>query len=147
MTLEDVLNQPQFADMVTALDYAGLETALSLQNIPVISPGSFLTELGVLNLLGLTNGDTFLTALENASNQSTLLARAVRWLRSNTGVDVGNAQVQIMLAQMATDNIISSDSVNLIIAFGTKQISIADQLEMGPIGRGLLMQTIADMRA
>jgi len=140
------LSKPAYAAMVEANDYAGLESVLTVSNISEPAVGTFVTELGILDLLGPTNGETFLAGIEAAAASMPVLNRIVRWLRSERGVDVGNTQVQTVLGQLAGAGVVTSESASIVIAHGTRLVSIADKIGINPIGYGLLKNTIDEMK-
>lgn len=109
---------------------------LNLKNISALKPGTWATELTVLAVLGPTAGEAFLSALEAVANANDLVARAVRWLRSSTGIDLGNEFVQAQLTALAQANAVDSASAGTLIAYGTTMISRAEQLGLGEIGIG-----------
>ena len=145
-TLIEELNKPSYAAMVLANDYSGLEAALMTRNISEPATGTFVTELGILDLLGPTNGNVFLAGIEAASASNQVLERVIRWLRSDRGIDVGNSQVQAVLGQLVAAGVVTSESANIVIAHGTRLVSVADRIGINPIGYGLLKNTIDEMK-
>lgn len=144
-SLVEELSKEAYASLVSSKDYAGIESLLNTKSISENATGKFLTELGVLDLLGPTNGEAFLSGIEAAASQMPVLNRIVRWLRSERGVDVGNAQVQTVLLQLVAANVVSSESANTIIAFGTHSVSIAEQQGLGTIGYGAIYNALKEM--
>lgn len=146
-TLIEELQKPEYASLVEAKDYAGLEAVFNARNISAPKKGTFITELGVLDLLGATDGDAFLTAMENATVAFPVLARIVRWLRSEKGVDIGNPEVQQFLTTLAGANVIDTESASDLIAYGTETITLAEQLNLGVVGMGALVNAIKEMES
>ena len=89
--------------------------------------------------------DRFEATIETAATQMPVLNRIVRWLRSERGVDVGNAQVQAVLLQLVAANVVSSESANAVIAFGTHSVSIAEQQGLGTVGYGAIYNALKEM--
>lgn len=144
-TLVEELQKPEYASLVAAKDYAGLETLFNQRNISAAKTGTYLTELGVLDLLGAVDGDAFLKAIEDASKSQPVLVRAVRWLRSEKGIDVGSQEVQRVLAALAQGNVVDAESAAAIIAYGTESITLAEQLKIGVVGHGSLVNAIKEI--
>jgi carboxypeptidase C (cathepsin A) len=117
---------------------AEIATMLNASTVTVNAPGTYLNELGVLDVLGPTNGEAFLAAIEASQNAEGLavLKRAVRRLQTVEGLDVGNATLQAQLQALATDTVVTQAAVNAIIAHGSKQISRAEQLGLETVGDG-----------
>lgn len=122
-------------------EYAGLsdqEAAdlLNVANLPTLKPGSWATELTVLAALGPVDGEAFLSALDSLAGSNGLIARAVRWLRSTQGIDLGNSFVQDQLTALAAQNVITADSAGVLKSLGCQLISKAQSLGYGEIGIG-----------
>lgn len=147
MTLRTELEKPQYAEMVANRDYEALEAILSIKNIPVSNVSIRMNELDILDVLGPSAGDTFLSNIESAAVQIPVLNRVVRWLRSEHGLAIGKPAVQATILQLANNGLVNTSSANIIIARGTKLVSIADQLDIGIIGRAILEKTINEMGA
>jgi len=120
------------------MDAAQKIAAINSKTITVASPGTYVTELGVIDTLGVEAGETFLTAIEAASLAVPTVARAVRWLKSTTGIDVGNPIVQAQLTALSLGGVITAESAAALIARGSRQISRAEQLGFGEVGIGYL---------
>lgn len=122
-------------------DYAGKTTAqkfaaLTTPSVTVPKPGTRLAELGVLDVLGPTAGEAFLQGLEAAAQSNPTLARIVRWLRTDYGVDLGNATLQQQLLGLAQLGVVTQQSAEALVAHGSKQISIAEQNGWHGLGLG-----------
>jgi len=104
--------------------------AMNAARATVPSPGTYVTEIGVLDILGPTDGETFLAALESAQENIPTLARAVRRLRGDTGIDVGNPTLQAQLTALATANVVTQAAAAALIARGSKQVPLFD-VELG----------------
>jgi hypothetical protein len=89
---------------------------------------AFLTERGILFVLGPSAGDTFLSAIEAASQANSLLARTVRILRdlAGQGIDVGDPATQAQLDALALAGVITAESSAAVKAYGTRQWSRAE---------------------
>ncbi len=87
-----------------------------------------VTELGVLDCLGPTDGETFLAGLESLQTQlnSPVLARAIRWLRQPSGIDVGNPHVRATMDQLAAQ--LGADRIAKLKALAVRKTSIAAEL-------------------
>lgn len=118
---------------------AEIEQIINEPTISTPNVGTFITELGILSLLGATEGDLFLTQLENHASQMPVLNRVIRWLRTEKGIDIGNTEVQMVLLFLAQSQIVSSQSATTLIGVGTKLISRAEQLGLSYVGRGDLI--------
>lgn len=81
---------------------------LNAPGAAVLRPGSYLTEAGILRVLGPTTGDAALSALETASAGSSLLTRAVRILRdiAGGGLDFGLPETQGMLDSLQAQGVL-----------------------------------------
>jgi hypothetical protein len=132
--LKTELNGEAYAGMAAAQKLA----AINAKTITVPNPGTYVTELGVIDTLGVADGEAFLVAIETAAQASSTVARAVRWLKSTTGIDVGNPIVQAQLSALVTANVVTAEAANALIARGSKQISRAEQLGFGEVGIGYL---------
>lgn len=146
-SLVEELSKESYASLVSSKDYAGIETLLNARNISKPVSGRYLTELGILDLLGPVNGEAFLAGIESNAAQVKMpvLTRVLRWLRMERGVDVGNQQIQSALFQLAAANIVSAASVNAVIAFGTQTVSIAEQQGLGTVGYGAIYNALKEM--
>lgn len=100
-----------------------LAAELSVAQPAVPKPGTYMSELSILSLLGTTAGETFLQGLEYVANgespMAPVLSRIVRWMRSPQGVDVGHAITQANLLGLAADGAISPESATAVIAYGS----------------------------
>lgn len=141
------LSNPQYADAVASRDYATLEAALNAANIAAVKPDSYITELGVLSLLGPTDGQVFLAGIEAAAAAQPVLDRAIRWLRSERGIDVGNSHVRTMLGQLSVAGVVAPASANAVLAVGSRAISRAEQLDLGIVGIGAIENAIKEIEA
>ena len=126
---------------IAKADYAGKTTVqkfavLTTPSVIVPKPGTRLAELGVLDVLGPTEGEAFLQGLEAAAQSNSTLARIVRWLRTDYGVDLGNATIQQQLLGLAQAGAVTQQSAQALIAHGSKQISIAEQNGWHGLGVG-----------
>jgi len=124
--------------------YAGMSNsqklaAINAKAITVPNPGTYVTELGVIDTLGFEAGETFLSAIESAAQAMPTVARAVRWLKSTVGIDVGNPIVQAQLNALVAGSVVTAEAANALIARGSKQISRAEQLGLGEVGDGHIL--------
>lgn len=139
------LTAPQYADAVAAHDYASLEATLNAANIAAVKADSYITELGILSLLGPTAGQAFLAGIEAAATVQPVLDRAIRWLRSDRGIDVGNAHVRTMIGQLSVAGVVTPASANAVLAVGSRTISRAEQLDLGIVGLGAIQNAIKEI--
>jgi len=130
--LKTELAKPEYAELS---DQAAAD-AINAPSITVAAPGTYLTELGVLDILGTEAGEMFLAALEITQNAMPVLKRAVRRLQGELGIDVGNATVRGQLQALAAAQVITPESVAALLAHGSKQISIAESNGWGVVGDG-----------
>lgn len=116
------LLKPDLAGLSDVAAAAQLET----DTVTVLVPGSFLTEGGILRVLGPVEGDAALSAVEAAAQAgSSLLQRAVRILRdiAGGGLDFGDPPVRAMLDQLQAGGVLSADQVAGLKAHGQSTIT------------------------
>lgn len=130
--LAEELKKPTYAGKTTAEKFA----ALTVPSVTVPKPNTRLAELGVLAVLGPVDGEVFLQGLEAAAEAHPTVARIVRWLRTEYGVDVGDATLQQQLLGLAQAGAVARASAQALIAYGSKQISIAEQNGWSGLGKG-----------
>ncbi len=87
----------------------------------------FITERGVIAALGTQAGETFLQALEDFAT-ATLpgghplqadhagIARVLRWLKTDAGIELGEAQVQTLLGVLGAVGVVDSSHAAVIAA-------------------------------
>ena len=105
---------------------------------------TMISERRILALLGVVNGDAFLSALE-AFGTATLaadhplaaaqagIARMVTWLKAPEGIDIGNPLAQQMLVVMGQLRILDVASVQTVVAFA----HVADPVSEMDVRRAL----------
>lgn len=129
---------------MTAAKNAGqwksLAGMLNTPSVTVPNPGTRIAELGILDALGPVAGEAFLQGIEGAANTNPVLARIVRWLRTEHGVDLGNAALQGQLLALVQAGVITSDSANSLIARGSQQVGKSASL----IGRDITPTELRD---
>jgi len=107
---------------------------LNAPRTPGLRTGTRITELTILDLLGPQDGETFLQRLELAAVSNPVVARVLRIIKQSSGqggdagVDIGNANVQAMLDELARSGAVSRSSVDRLIAAGTREWSRAEVL-------------------
>lgn len=139
--LKTELAKPEYAELTVQQ----VVDALNVKNITMPKPGTWATELTVLAILGPTNGEAFLAALESVAESSSVVARAIRWIRSTQGIDLGNTFTQAQLSALSDANAVPAEAVATLIAYGSKLISLAEQLGLGEVGVGVVTNARLEM--
>jgi len=105
--------------------------------------GSFLNERGILRVLGNSDGDAVMTALETQSGS--LVKRAVRMLKDNgsEGIDFGIQQVHDQIDSLVTASVITQSQGEALKEYGKKMISRSEQLGQGITKVGYVQQARA----
>lgn len=117
-----IQGDPQLKALADAGNDSALATALT-SSLPVIpKPKTFLGERGIYDLLGVTEGETFLQTVEALATTDgefkSTFARVDRWLKDGIGIDVGSVRTQEMLSSFVPT--FNAESVGKIIAFGSQ---------------------------
>lgn len=92
----------------------------------IIVPQSFLTESGILRVLGPTDGNAALSSIETAANSgNTLLQRVVRILRdiAGGGLDFGNNDVRAQIDQLQLSGILTESQASKLKAYAERKVS------------------------
>jgi hypothetical protein len=120
---------------LAAPDLAGLDDAAAAAALAatttVVTPGTFLTERGVLVALGAAAGDAALTAIEAAATAgNSLLARAVRILHDGAGggLDFGDPATRAQLDALEAAGVLGPAAVAKLKAVAERTISRAQAI-------------------
>lgn len=137
MTAAEIRAAISAAPAIAALlpDTAAVAAALSVGRTRLVERN--ITERRIIAELGPVDGDAFLTALESfvaatLPPQHPLAAyqggirRAVTWLKSPVGLDVGNAHSQQMLDAMAAAGIVTAASAATVKALGREPAPVSE---------------------
>lgn len=123
----DVIRAAVVADpvlMALVPDTAAIAAALSAQHTRLME--RLITERRVLSVLGLADGEAFLSALEAFAVQTLPdahplkaaqpgLKRVLSWLKTADGVDVGDPLAQQMLNALAATGVVNASHAQLVM--------------------------------
>lgn len=113
-------------DLVALLpDTAAVAAALSVGRTRYVE--RLITERRIMDVLGVVAGDAFLSALEGFAAASLApdnplrpvqpgFRRALAWLKSPDGIDIGSAQARALLGALATAGIVDAAHAAVVIA-------------------------------
>jgi len=124
---------PALKAMGGAGDDAGIAASL---NAPTATlgpkPGTWVTELGILDILGPEAGEAALQGLEAAAGSNPVIARVVRILKQasgignpGSGIDLGSPATRAMLAALR-GTALSKASADALLAAGGRPYSLAE---------------------
>ena len=120
--------------------YAGTddEGVLNILNTPSrqIVIEHYVNAKQILAVLGATTGAAFLDALETAAAANSAVRWAMEFIRTDSGIDVGNIETRAMLDQLAAAGILEQASVNKLKLLAERQISRAEEIGVGKVTLG-----------
>ena len=96
----------------------------------------FVNAKEVLAVLGAVAGAAFLDALDAVAVDNSAVRWAMTFIRSDSGIDAGNAETRAMLDQLATAGVLDAASVATIKTLAERQISRAEELGLPPVTEG-----------
>ena len=96
----------------------------------------FVNAKGILAELGAVAGAAFLDALDATAVSNSAVKWAMNFIRSDSGIDVGNIETRNMLDSLAAANILDPVSVSKIKDLAVKNISRAEELGLGVVKPG-----------
>lgn len=76
--------------------------------LPKVMVDTYANELSILSILGPDDGNSALSAVESAAVSNPLLARIVRILRTDRGLNIGDPVTQAMLDQLQTAGVLQA---------------------------------------
>lgn len=96
---------------------------LSAMTVSHTASEKLITERAVLFALGGTDGETLLQVLEAAGQGNPVIARVVTWLKpgEGKGVDVCNAETQLVLGSLVGQGGVTQEMVDKLIALATTE--------------------------
>lgn len=119
-TLYEEIVQKCTADQIAARDYHSIAATVNVGRTKLIP--TIISERGILEKYpdGPIAADTVLTKLEGFANAglplSSLVKRALKFLGTGDGLDIGSATTQAMLSQLGGAGIITADEANKLKA-------------------------------
>jgi hypothetical protein len=123
-TLAQILARGEYATEVQNKDVDALFATLNANTETVVA-STRVTEIAILAQLGAVAGEAFLSAIENQAGSTPILARILRWLKTDHGLDVGNSEVRGTLDSLVTANILDGTSTATVKAMAHKLTSVA----------------------
>jgi len=104
-----------------------------------------VTELGILNAFAdPTDGEAVLLKLEAEATGNTMLARALRWMQpGGAGLDIGNNATRLMLDGLHAKSVIDAGELATVKALAEESISRAEELGLGVVRDGHIMEAQA----
>lgn len=121
-----------------ALDDRAAAERLNLADRSVAYP-RLISERAVLSDydLGPLAADAVLTKLEQAAASGAPLAgvlrRALRFLQTPEGLDIGHPMAQQLVGQLAEAGVLTAQEAGALQALGLRSASRAEELELGPV--------------
>lgn len=100
-------------------DDAGVADLISA-TLPTVTVDTYADELSILSVLGPTDGNTALSAVEAAALSNPLLARVVRILRTDKGLNLGDPATQAMLDQLQAGGVLQAGWVTALKDHATR---------------------------
>lgn len=124
MSLSDELQDPKYADLSDT-------EAADLLNAKVIDSVTerFVTDRTLYAELGPELAETILTKMAGADNP--MVTRALRWIETRDGLDVGHPTARAMLDLLEQSGLFTEQEALAIKAMAAIKISRADQLGLG----------------
>ena len=123
--LSDKVANPQY-DALTSAELSVLLNDASGPESTAIVNSYRANALDIMSLIGIADGVTFLDALEELA----VTVSAVKWqmpfLKSVTGVDVGDAQVRAFFDQQVSQGVFAATSIEAIKGLAESVQSWAD---------------------
>jgi hypothetical protein len=132
--LKDMIDaNPALKALAASGDDAGVARMLNAPTAtPGAKPGTWVTELGILDILGPEAGEAALQGLEAAAGGNPVIARVVRILKQasgignpGSGIDLGSPATRAMLAALR-GTALAEASADALLAAGGRPYSLAE---------------------
>lgn len=101
---------------------------INTADITMTKPEARLTDLAIVNSLGLSRGHEVLTALESRSNNDPLSKRVLGFLKRGGGIDVAHRDASGFIGSLVSASVITQQEAEQIAANGKVSVSRAAQL-------------------
>ncbi len=122
-------SDPAFAQSLASRSDTDIASAISTGRTKLVATP--VTELDVLSVLGMDDGEAFLVALETFSaanlpgnhplkTKQPGMKRALSWLKSVRGLDLGNPLVQQLLTVMGAAGVVNAKHAATLAASAVK---------------------------
>lgn len=119
----------------SALTDADASVALNAKNRVVVEE-TFVNAKTVMATLGATAGATFLDALASAAASNRAISWAMDFIKSDSGIDVGNTETRNMLDSLVAANVLNSADVATVKSLAEKTVSRGEELGLGLVKPG-----------
>lgn len=87
----------------------------------------------IMSVLGAQEGADVLDKIEAAATQVPAVKRAMYFLQTETGLDIGDPQTIVALQGLVQGSVLTQDEFNDIVAIATKPVSRAQELGLSPV--------------
>lgn len=103
--------------------------SLETPNRTIVIPETRITELGILEAFdNPADGEAFMQKIELVALNNDLIARIIKWVQQERGLDVGNSKTRAVLDSLVGVATITQTEVDTIKALAEKSASRAEEL-------------------